>query len=77
MPLTLRGAGTSIAGNAMGAGIVVDTLRHLRRELAGTRGADGASCSPGPSTPVAKRGGGPGLRFGPDPSTTPVAPSAG
>ena len=30
-PLHLRGAGTSIAGNAIGRGIVVDTSRHLNR----------------------------------------------
>src|SRR4051794_14561175 len=29
--LTMRGAGTSIAGNAVGPGIVVDTSRHLNR----------------------------------------------
>ena len=33
-PLTMRGAGTSIAGNAVGPGIVVDTSRHLNRVLA-------------------------------------------
>src|SRR4051812_48086599 len=32
-PLTMRGAGTSIAGNAVGAGIVMDTARHLNRVL--------------------------------------------
>ena len=31
VPLTMRGAGTSIAGNAVGTGIVVDTVRHLNR----------------------------------------------
>ena len=31
VPLTMRGAGTSIAGNAVGPGIVVDTSRHLNR----------------------------------------------
>ena len=30
-PLTMRGAGTSIAGNAVGPGLVVDTSKHLRR----------------------------------------------
>jgi FAD/FMN-containing dehydrogenase len=30
-PLTMRGAGTSIAGNAVGTGIVVDAARHLNR----------------------------------------------
>jgi FAD/FMN-containing dehydrogenase len=29
VPLTMRGAGTSIAGNAVGPGVVVDTSRHL------------------------------------------------
>ena len=33
VPLTMRGAGTSIAGNAVGRGIVVDTVRHLNRVL--------------------------------------------
>ena len=32
-PVTMRGAGTSIAGNAVGPGIVVDTSRHLNRVL--------------------------------------------
>ena len=31
VPLTMRGAGTSIAGNAVGPGVVVDTSRHLAR----------------------------------------------
>src|ERR1700722_9543503 len=30
-PLTVRGAGTSIAGNAVGAGVVLDLSRHLNR----------------------------------------------
>ena len=34
VPVTMRGAGTSIAGNAVGPGIVVDTARHLDRVLA-------------------------------------------
>ena len=29
----MRGAGTSIAGNAVGPGIVVDTVKHLGRVL--------------------------------------------
>ena len=31
VPLTARGAGTSIAGNAVGPGVVMDLARHLRR----------------------------------------------
>src|SRR4051794_30128451 len=33
VPLTARGAGTSIAGNAVGPGVVLDTSRHLSRVL--------------------------------------------
>ena len=33
VPLTVRGAGTSIAGNAVGPGVVLDTSRHLTRIL--------------------------------------------
>ncbi len=33
VPVTARGAGTSIAGNAIGPGIVVDFSRHLNRVL--------------------------------------------
>ena len=33
MPLTARGGGTSTAGNAVGAGIVLDFSRHLNRVL--------------------------------------------
>ena len=33
-PLTMRGGGTSVAGNAIGPGIVVDTSRHLDRVVA-------------------------------------------
>jgi FAD/FMN-containing dehydrogenase/Fe-S oxidoreductase len=31
VPLTVRGAGTSVAGNAVGTGLVVDVSRHLNR----------------------------------------------
>src|SRR5580692_9360837 len=33
VPVTSRGAGTSIAGNAVGAGLVLDFSRHLNRVL--------------------------------------------
>src|SRR5688500_6445942 len=33
VPLTSRGAGTSVAGNAVGRGIVLDFSRHLNRVL--------------------------------------------
>lgn len=69
-PVTLRGAGTSIAGNAVGPGIVIDTSRHLNRLLALDPDARTATVQPGivhaalQTQAVAQ-----GLRFGPDPST--------
>lgn len=32
-PVTCRGAGTSVAGNAIGTGIVIDFARHLNKVL--------------------------------------------
>jgi FAD/FMN-containing dehydrogenase/Fe-S oxidoreductase len=70
VPLTARGAGTSIAGNAIGAGIVLDYSRHLNRVLALDADALTAQVEPGvvlDSLQLAARPH--GLRFGPDPST--------
>ncbi len=70
VPLTMRGAGTSIAGNAVGAGIVVDTSRHLNRVLELDREARTARVQPGVVHAALQRLAVPaGLRFGPDPST--------
>ena len=68
--MTMRGAGTSIAGNAVGAGIVVDTSRHLDRVLALDPDARTARVAAGRRArhPAAGRCAA-GLRFGPDPST--------
>ncbi|WP_148572839.1 FAD-binding and (Fe-S)-binding domain-containing protein [Nocardioides caldifontis] len=69
-PLTMRGAGTSIAGNAVGPGIVVDTYRHLNRVLAVDPEARTARVQPGTVHAVLQREAMVhGLRFGPDPST--------
>ena len=69
-PLTLRGAGTSIAGNAVGPGIVVDTSRHLNRVLAIDPEARTAVVQPGTVHATVQRAAvAHGLRFGPDPST--------
>ena len=69
-PLTMRGAGTSIAGNAVGTGIVVDTLRHLNRVLSVDAEARTAVVQPGVVHADLQRAVAPhGLRFGPDPST--------
>ena len=70
VPLTMRGAGTSIAGNAVGAGIVVDTSRHLNQVLELDREARTAVVQPGVVHAGLQKLALPaGLRFGPDPST--------
>ena len=70
VPLTMRGAGTSIAGNAVGAGIVVDTSKHLNQVLALDREARTALVQPGVVHAGLQKLALPaGLRFGPDPST--------
>src|SRR4051812_18275221 len=68
--LTARGAGTSIAGNAVGAGVVVDTSRHLHRVLGIDAEARTATVEPGLVQAALQTAARPhGLRFGPDPST--------
>ncbi len=70
VPLTMRGAGTSIAGNAVGPGIVVDTARHLNRILELDPEARTAQVEPGVvHARLQAQAHGHGLRFGPDPST--------
>ena len=69
-PLTMRGAGTSIAGNAVGTGIVVDTSRHLGRVRRIDPEARTAVVQPGTVHATLQREAARhGLRFGPDPST--------
>lgn len=68
--LTMRGAGTSIAGNAIGPGIIVDTTRHLNRLVRIDPDARTATVQPGLVHAALQRAAQPhGLRFGPDPST--------
>ncbi len=70
VPLTARGAGTSIAGNAVGSGVVVDFSRHLGSVLELDPQAQTAVVQPGTVLATLQRAGAPhGLRFGPDPST--------
>ncbi|MCW2772458.1 MAG: linked oxidase domain protein [Nocardioides sp.] len=69
-PVTMRGAGTSIAGNAVGTGIVVDTLKHLNHVVSIDAEARTAVVQPGVVHADLQRAAAPyGLRFGPDPST--------
>ncbi len=70
VPLTARGAGTSIAGNAVGAGVVVDFAKHLNRVHAIDPDARTATVDPGVVHASLQRAAAPhGLRYGPDPST--------
>jgi FAD/FMN-containing dehydrogenase/Fe-S oxidoreductase len=70
VPLTMRGAGTSIAGNAVGPGLVVDTSRHLDAITSVDRAAKTAVVQPGVVHHSLQRQVTPlGLRFGPDPSS--------
>lgn len=70
VPLTARGGGTSVAGNAVGAGVVLDTSRHLNRILAVEPAQGRARVQPGVVLDDLQRDlAGSGLRFGPDPST--------
>ncbi len=70
VPLTMRGAGTSIAGNAIGPGVVVDVSRHLTKILEIDPQAGTALVQPGVVHAQLQRAVTPGgWRFGPDPST--------
>jgi FAD/FMN-containing dehydrogenase/Fe-S oxidoreductase len=68
--VTVRGAGTSIAGQAVGDGIVIDTSRHLNRILDIDPEGRTARVEPGVILDDLQAACRPyGLRFGPDPST--------
>ncbi len=70
VPLTMRGAATSIAGNAIGAGIVVNLTRHLAGILELDPDAATATVLPGTVLDDVNRAAAVhGLRVGPDPST--------
>lgn len=70
VPLTSRGGGTSVAGNAVGTGVVLDFSRHVNRVLAIDPEARTARVEPGVVMAELQRQAAPhGLRFGPDPST--------
>ncbi|ONH25678.1 FAD-binding and (Fe-S)-binding domain-containing protein [Pseudofrankia asymbiotica] len=70
VPLTARGGGTSIAGNAIGSGIVLDFSRHMNQVLAVDPEGGTARVQPGAILDdVTAAAAAHGLRFGPDPST--------
>jgi FAD/FMN-containing dehydrogenase/Fe-S oxidoreductase len=69
-PLTVRGAGTSIAGNAVGPGVVLELSRHLNQITGVDPDARTATVQPGVVLDQLQRAARRhGLRFGPDPST--------
>jgi len=68
--ITGRGAGTSIAGNACGEGMVLDFARHLNQVLEVDAASRTARVQPGVVPDVLNRTAGQhGLHFAPDPST--------
>ena len=69
--LTMRGGGTSVAGNAIGTGIILDTSRHMNAILDVDVEAKTARVQPGVVLSTLQRHvAGNSLRFGPDPSTS-------
>lgn len=69
-PITPRGGGTSVAGNAIGPGVVIDMSRHVNRVLAIDPQNRTAVVEPGVVLDELQRQARPhGLVFGPDPST--------
>ncbi|MBF6453313.1 FAD-binding and (Fe-S)-binding domain-containing protein [Nocardia cyriacigeorgica] len=70
VPITARGAGTSVAGNAIGPGIVLDFSRHMGAVLELDPERRTARVQPGLIlSSLQRRAAEHGLRFGPDPST--------
>jgi FAD/FMN-containing dehydrogenase/Fe-S oxidoreductase len=70
VPVVARGGGTSIAGNAVSTGVVLDTSRHLARLLELDAEAGTAVVEPGIVLGDLQKLLAPhGLRFGPDPSS--------
>ena len=71
LPVTARGAGTSCAGNAVGAGLVIDMRHHLTSIHEIDPGTCTAIVDPGVVQDNLQRAARPyNLRYGPDPSTS-------
>ena len=69
-PIVTRGGGTSIAGNALSTGLVLDLSRHLNRVVHVDPERRTALVEPGTVLDAITAAAAPhGLRFGPDPST--------
>ncbi|AKU17658.1 FAD-binding and (Fe-S)-binding domain-containing protein [Luteipulveratus mongoliensis] len=69
-PVTSRGGGTSIAGNAVGTGVVLDFSRHMNQVISLDRESASAVVQPGTVHATLQRQAlASGLRYGPDPSS--------
>ncbi|GAB3913940.1 hypothetical protein GCM10027613_06450 [Microlunatus endophyticus] len=70
VPVTSRGAGTSIAGNAIGTGLVLNTSKYLNKIISIDPQARTATVEPGVvHASLQREATRQGLRFGPDPSS--------
>ncbi|VEI13641.1 FAD-binding and (Fe-S)-binding domain-containing protein [Trueperella bialowiezensis] len=70
VPFTSRGGGTSVAGNAVGEGVVLDFSRYMNKILEIDPQARTARVQPGVvMSDLQREAAKHGLRFGPDPST--------
>ncbi|YAL83998.1 FAD-binding and (Fe-S)-binding domain-containing protein [Dermacoccaceae bacterium W4C1] len=70
VPLTCRGGGTSIAGNAVGEGVVLDFSRHMNAVLDIDPSTRRAIVQPGTvHAALQKQALAAGVRYGPDPSS--------
>lgn len=70
LPITARGGGTSVAGNAIGTGLVLDFSRHMRAIVSVDGDQRTARVQPGVVLSELQQAAARyGLRLGPDPST--------
>lgn len=78
IPVTVRGAGTSLAGQAVGEGIILDLSKYMNRVVDVDAGGRKVRVEPGISIDNLNRDlSSLGLMFGPDPSSASVATVGG
>ena len=78
IPVTVRGAGTSLAGQAVGEGVILDLSKHMNGIIDVDAGGRRVRVQPGITIDGLNRSLAPlGLMFGPDPSSASVATVGG
>ncbi|MXW21887.1 MAG: FAD-binding protein [Candidatus Dadabacteria bacterium] len=78
IPVTVRGAGTSLAGQAVGEGVILDLSKYMNGIIDVDAGGKKARVEPGITIDGLNRNLAPlGLMFGPDPSSASVATVGG